>query len=206
MTEKTPFELMHGRVAKTKLYTLGSKASSKFQKIQRLVRSKQAKYKAYHDHKQGVKIPDIKPGDFVKIRNPRHVDKGEMRYGPPQKVVSVKGLCIILENGKKWNVVTSSLEHTKADSELDLTFIDLNMESQLELTRPNIQEAPPVQEPVRRSARERQPLVSLMLRLFCVKITQSTFHIRVHFILSPVTNVFLKKGDMLNCALRTSER
>ena len=27
-----------------------------------------------------------------------------MRYGPPQKVVSVKGSCIVLENGKKWNV------------------------------------------------------------------------------------------------------
>ena len=130
MTEKSPFELMRGRVAKTKLYTLGSKASSKFQKIQRLVRSK---YKAYHDQKQGVKIPCIKPGDFVKIQNPYHIDKGEMRYGPPQKVVSVKGLCIVLDNGKKWNIerlakvqsskVTSSLEHTKADSELDLTFM-----------------------------------------------------------------------------------
>ena len=90
-----------------------------------------------------------------------------MRYGPPQKVVSVKGSCIVLENRKKWNVeclakvqsskVTSSLEHTKADSELDLTYINLNVESQLELARPNIQEAPPVQEPIRRSARERQP-------------------------------------------------
>ena len=170
MTEKTPFELMLGRVAKTKLYTLGSKASSKFQKIQKLVRSKQAKYKAYHNQKQGVKIQDIKLGDFVKSRNPRHVDKGEMRYGPSQKVVSVKGSCIILQNGKKWNVerlakvqsskVTSSLEHTKADSELDITSMDLNMESQLELAIPNIQEAggaPPVQETVRPSARERQP-------------------------------------------------
>ena len=43
---------MHGRVAKTKLYTLCLKASVKFQKIQRLVSSKQAKYKAYHDQKQ----------------------------------------------------------------------------------------------------------------------------------------------------------
>ena len=72
--------------------------------------------------------------------------------------------------GKKWNVerlakvqsskVTSSLEHTRVDSQLDLTFMDLNMESQLELARPNIQEAggaPLVKEPVRRSARERQP-------------------------------------------------
>ena len=170
LTEKTPFELMRGRVAKTKLYTLGSKVSSKFQKIKRLVCSKQAKYKAYHDQKQGVKIPDIKPGDFVKIRNPRHVDKGEMRYGPPQKVVSVKGSCIVLENGKKWNVerltkvqsskVTSSLEHTKADLELDLTFMDLNVEDQLEVARPNVQKAgraPPVQVPVRRSSRERHP-------------------------------------------------
>ena len=71
MTEKTPFELLRGRVAKTKLYTLGPKASSKFQEIQRLVCSKQAKYKAYHDQKQGVKIPDIKPGEFFKIQNPR---------------------------------------------------------------------------------------------------------------------------------------
>ena len=71
-----------------------------------------------------------------------------MRYGPPQKDGSVKGSCIVLENGKKWNVeclakvqsskVTSSLEHTKADSELDLTFMDLNVESQLEVARPNI--------------------------------------------------------------------
>ena len=157
-------------IAKTKLYTLGSKASSTFQKIQKLVHSKQAKYKAYHDKKQGVKLPDIKSGDFVKIRNPRHVDKGEMRYGQPQKVISIKGLCIILENGKNWNVqclakvqsskVMSSHEHTKVDSESDLTFMDLNVESQLEVARPNIQEAgraPPVQDPVRRSARERQP-------------------------------------------------
>ena len=170
MTKKTLFELMLGRLAKTKLYTLGSKSSSKFQKIQKLVCSKQAKYEAYHDQKQGVKFPDIKQGDFVKIRNPRRVDKGEMRYGPPQKVVSVKGSCIVLENGKKCNVeclakvqsskVTSSLEHTKADSELDLTFMDLNVESQLEVARPNIQEAcraPPVKDPVRRSTRERQP-------------------------------------------------
>ena len=153
MTEKTSFELMRGRVAKTKLHTLGSKASSKFQKIQRLVRSKQARYKAYRDQKQGVKIPDIKRGDFVKIRNPHHVDKGMTRYGPPQKVVSVKGLCIVLENGKKWNVerlakvqsskVTSSLEHTKAVSELDLTFMDLNVESQPEVARQRVRKRQP---------------------------------------------------------------
>ena len=165
MTEKTPFEL--GRVAKTKLYTLGWKVSSKFQKIQRLERSKQAKYKAYHNQKQRVKTPDIKPGDFVKIKNPRHVHKGEMRYSPPQKVISVKGSCIVLENGKRWNVerlakvqnskVTSSLEHAKVDSESDFTFMDLNVESQLEIVRANVQEAgraPPIQDPVRRSARE----------------------------------------------------
>ena len=35
--EKTSLELMRGRVAKTKLYTLGSRASSEFQKIQKLV-------------------------------------------------------------------------------------------------------------------------------------------------------------------------
>ena len=43
MIEKTPIELTHGRDAKTKLYTLGSKASSKYQKIQKLVHSKQGK-------------------------------------------------------------------------------------------------------------------------------------------------------------------
>ena len=165
---------MRGIVAKTKLYTLGSKASSKFQKIKGLVRSKQAKFKAYHDKKQAVKLPDIKPGDFIKIRNPLHVDKGEMRYGSPKKVISVKGSCIVPENGKKCNVehlakvrsskVTSSHKHTKLDSESDLTFMDLSVENQLELTRPNVQEAggaPPVQDPVRRSVRKRQPPLHL---------------------------------------------
>ena len=97
---------------------------------------KRSKYKAYHDQKQGVKIPDIKPADFVKIGNTRHVDK--------------------VQSSK----VTTCLEHTKADSELDLVFMDLNVESQLEVARPNIKEAgraPPVPDPVRRSARERQP-------------------------------------------------
>ena len=101
MTEKSPFELILGRVAKTKLYTLGSKASSKFQKIQKLVCTKQAK--AYDSQKQDVKLPDIKPGDFVKILNQRHIDKGKMWYFLPQKVISVNVSCIVLENGKKWN-------------------------------------------------------------------------------------------------------
>ena len=70
---------------------------------------------------------------------------------------------------KKWNVerlatvqnskVTSSLEHTKVDSESDLTFVDINVESQLEVARRKVQEAsraPVVQDPVR-SSRERQP-------------------------------------------------
>ena len=129
--------------------------------------SKQAKYKAYHDQKQGVKLPDIKPGDLVKILNPRHVDKGKMRY--TQKVISVKGWCIFLENGKKWNLeqlakvlnskVKSSLEHTKVDSESDLTFMDLNVGNQSEVARPNVQEAGRatlVHDPVRRSVRKRQ--------------------------------------------------
>ena len=97
MTKKTLFELMHGRVAKIKLYTLGSKASSKFQKIQKLVYSKQANYNAYHNQKQGVKHPDIKPGDVVRILNPCHVYQGDMRYSSPQKVISVKGSCNVLK-------------------------------------------------------------------------------------------------------------
>ena len=85
-------------------------------------------------------------------------------------LVPFKGSRIVLANGKKWNVerlakvqnskVTSSLEHTKIDSESDLTFMDINVESKLELARPNVQEvgrAPVAQDPVRRSARERQP-------------------------------------------------
>ena len=73
----------------------------------------------------------------------------------------MEGSCIVLENGKKWNVerlakvqnskVTSCHEHTKVDSESDLTFMVLNVESQPEVARPNIQEAgrvPPVQDPI----------------------------------------------------------
>ena len=72
------------------------------------------------------------------------------------------------------------------------------MEDQLELARPNIQEAgraPPVQVPVRCSARERHPplrfkysiivtLISLLLRPSCVKNTKYILYLCILYSIS----------------------
>ena len=46
----------------------------------------------------------MKVGDYVRIRNPRHVGKGEGRYSKIMEVVKVNGSCVTLKDGRKWNM------------------------------------------------------------------------------------------------------
>ena len=57
------------------------------------VLTKQQRYKTYHDRKPGVKSIDVKIGDHVRVKNPRHVE-----------VVKVNGTCVTLKGGRKWNM------------------------------------------------------------------------------------------------------
>ena len=58
----------------------------------------------YHDRKPGVKSIDVKIGDHVRVKNPRHVGKGQLKFSQPMEVVKVNGTCVTLKGGRKWNV------------------------------------------------------------------------------------------------------
>ena len=46
----------------------------------------------------------MKVGDYVRIKNPRHVGKGEVRYSKIMEVVKINGSCVTLKDGRKWNM------------------------------------------------------------------------------------------------------
>ena len=46
----------------------------------------------------------MKVGDYVRINNPRHVGKGEVKYSKIMEVVKVNGSCVMLKDGRKWNM------------------------------------------------------------------------------------------------------
>ena len=88
-TGNTPFQLMRGRCARTKLQIIPAEnVVYDHEHIAKRVLSKQSRYKAYQDSKPGVKVLNVKVGDYVRIKNPRHVGKGEVRYSKIMEVVS----------------------------------------------------------------------------------------------------------------------
>ena len=46
----------------------------------------------------------MKVGDYVRIKNPRHVGKGAIRYSKIMEVVKINGSCITLKDGRKYNM------------------------------------------------------------------------------------------------------
>ena len=105
-TGKTPFQLMRGRCAKTKLQIIPTEnVVDDHEQIAKRVLSKQNSYKAYHDSKPGVKVSNVKVGDYVRIKNPRHVGKGEVKYSKNMEVVKVNGSCVTLKDGRKWTLI-----------------------------------------------------------------------------------------------------
>ena len=104
-TGKTHYQLMRGRCAKTKLQIIPAENVVYYHAhIAKRVISKENRYKAYHDSKPGVKVSNATVGDYVRIKNPRHVGKGEVRYSKIMEVVKVKGSCVTLKDGGKWNM------------------------------------------------------------------------------------------------------
>ena len=74
------------------------------EQIAQRVLTKQQRYKTYHDRKPGVKSIDVKIGDHVRVKNPRHVGKGQLKFSQPMEVVKVNGTCVTLKGGRKWNM------------------------------------------------------------------------------------------------------
>ena len=71
--------------------------------IAKRVLSKQNRYKAYHDNNPGDNVSNVKVVDYVRIKNPRHVGTGEVRYSKIMEVVKENGSCVTLIDGRKWN-------------------------------------------------------------------------------------------------------
>ena len=96
---------MRGRCAITKLQIIPAEnvVDANEQIAQRAL-SKQNRYNAYHDSKPGVKVSNVKVGDYVRIKNPRHVGNGEVRYSKIMEIVKVNGACVALKDGRKLNM------------------------------------------------------------------------------------------------------
>ncbi|XP_038063014.1 uncharacterized protein K02A2.6-like [Patiria miniata] len=112
-TGKSPAELLHSRRMTTTLNILPTEISQEEPAdIRDRVRSTQTKYKRYTDQKRGAVHPRFQTGDYVRVKNPRHVHKGSNRYGPPQRITQSKGPSTYqLEDGRTWNATHLTMTH-----------------------------------------------------------------------------------------------
>ena len=73
-------------------------------------------YKQNADKRRNVKEPVLEPGDFVKLRKPQAVGKGDPQYTPPIKIIQVvRPGTYMLADGKIFN--QSKLSPVKVDQE-----------------------------------------------------------------------------------------
>ena len=149
-TGKTPFQLMRGRCAKTKLQIIPTEnVVDDHEQIAKRVLSKQNRYKAYHDSKPCVKVSNVKVGDYVRMKNPRHVGKGEVKYSKNMEVVKVNGSCVTLKDGGKWNMskivkctTTNVPNHVKYQGDNDSGYDNFHY---MDISYSNNQQAVPVE-------------------------------------------------------------
>ena len=92
-TGEKPCKLLHGRDMRTKLDIDGFQKKQKevdLEKVRDKVKHKQNMYKQNADKRRKVKEPVLEPGDFVKLRKPQAVGKGDPQYTPPLKIIEVQ--------------------------------------------------------------------------------------------------------------------
>ena len=101
-----PSVLLHGRHMRTKLNIMHYDLPKvKTDNVKDQVKLKQNKYKSYKDQKKNVKVTKLSVGDWVKVKKPGHVFKGEKHYSDPiqiKKKLSHHTFETI--DGKKWNI------------------------------------------------------------------------------------------------------
>ena len=81
-----------------------SPATKQSVSVSKRVQFQQAKSAADHDKRTRAVSSCIKAGDYVRIRLPRRSHKLAAVYSVPFRVQTVRGNCVILENGQKWNM------------------------------------------------------------------------------------------------------
>ena len=118
-TGEKPCKLLHGRDMRTKLDIAGFQKKQKevdLEKVRDKVKHKQNMYKQNADKRRNVKEPVLEPGDFVKLRKPQAVGKGDPQYTPPIKIIQVvRPGTYMLADGKIFN--QSKLSPVKVDQE-----------------------------------------------------------------------------------------
>lgn len=107
-TGLSPFVMMRGRKPRSKYNPVWLNSSFSCHWSPSSVRSKiiehHAKVKAYCDDKHGAKTPTIDVGDWVRIKKPGKVKKGESQFFAPEEVVEVLNNAVRVKSGKVWNM------------------------------------------------------------------------------------------------------
>ena len=93
-TNFSPSLFLHSRQMRTGLDVAGIHNTMKNwsgEQVYNHVAQKQIASKSYIDEKRGAKQLDLNVGDFIRIRKPGHVSKGQMKYGNPVQITGVHG-------------------------------------------------------------------------------------------------------------------
>ena len=97
---RTPLTLLQR--ARSTLH-LPSSQLDQAQHVAKRVRFLQNKSVAAHDHRRRAAPTRIVQRDYVRIRQPRRGHKLAPVYSVPILVTAVRGNCVVLDNGQKWN-------------------------------------------------------------------------------------------------------
>ncbi|XP_064486026.1 uncharacterized protein K02A2.6-like [Ornithodoros turicata] len=191
-TGYSPAVLLHGRALRTRLNVVGLPIPDfhvdpvvALQKLREKILKKQLATKKYVDNKRAAHVVTLKVGDFVRVKQPTHVTKGDRLFSTPRMIVASQGnSSFLLDDGKVWNASRLSKVSREAShkyrknvhhqDEVHWSSIDPPQLSTLPVS--NDREAstvdPPLepvtststqepqakrQEPLRRGSRERRP-------------------------------------------------
>ena len=144
ITGKSPSLLLHGRRMRTKLDIVGGDFSKCVKNsVHKKVEQKQNKYKMYTDRKRSAKHPTFKIGDWVRVRKPGFIVKGDQRYSEPVQILKQPSSHTFhTSDNKTWNV--SKLSKCNPPNTFDCSDLEVYVQPQ---------SSPPV---LRRSGRIRR--------------------------------------------------
>ncbi|XP_064479116.1 uncharacterized protein K02A2.6-like [Ornithodoros turicata] len=110
-TGLAPAFLLHGRDIRTRLNTIGfptrkflTEPASEMNCLRERIEKKQARLKAYVDQKRSAKRQHFEPGDFVRVKLPGHIYKGQLQYSEPRKIIEKRSNnSFLLDDNRIWN-------------------------------------------------------------------------------------------------------
>ncbi len=151
-----PSVLLHGRHIRTRLNIVGLKTNQKpHVELEESVHSKQRKYKQYADKKRSVKVFEFNVGDWVRIKKPGIIVKGDTSYSKPVRIAKkVSRRTYQTEDGKRWNINKLVKARLTQDTNPDDVITDFEINEYPEETTSTEVSVEP-----RKSSRQRRPPV-----------------------------------------------